>query len=87
MALDQFERKSEAADVDVGVVIVVKVGATIGKEEERKKGRTWPFFCSGLDFVKAEQNEDEVASLLSPPSTSSSSSSSSSSTLSSIAKS
>ena len=54
MALDQFERKSEAAaaDVDVDVVIVVvvvvvNIGATIGKEEERKKGRTWPFFVLG----------------------------------------
>ena len=49
MALDQFERKSEAADADVDVVVVkvVKVGATIGKEEERKKGRTWPFFVLG----------------------------------------
>ena len=50
MALDQFERKSEAAAADVDVVVVVvvvKVGATIGKEEERKKGRTWPFFVLG----------------------------------------
>ena len=75
MALDQFGRKSAAADTDV-VGVVVGVGATIGKEEERKKKFELGLFCSGLDFEKAEQDEHEVASSLFPTSASVSSSTS-----------